>query len=100
MQIAAVTEWSQLLLCDIIYIPFCHCRGWVGAHRGFFVPGDLDLWPWHSNLYQRGTKHFFPTNLVQIHSAIPQIFDSQRKKNKKATALKTEPYAVHYTCGK
>jgi len=32
-------------------------------------------------------------NLVQIHSAIPEIFDSQTKKSQ--TALTTEPYAVY-----
>jgi len=42
-----------------------------------FVPGDFDLWPWHSNSSERGTKHVFPVNLVQ-------------KKTKQA-ALKTEP---------
>jgi len=31
----------------------------------FFVPGDLDLWPWPSNSSERGTKHLpwdFGTN--------------------------------------
>jgi len=34
-------------------------EGVTGVHNAFFVPGDLDLWPWHSNSSERGTKHVF-----------------------------------------
>jgi len=47
-----------------------------------FVPGDLDLWLWHSNSSERGTKRVFHVNLVQIRWAVPKIFDSQTKKQK------------------
>jgi len=52
----------------------------MGVHSTFFVPGHLDLWPWHSNLPEKGTKHVFGVNLVQIHSAVPKIFDLRTKK--------------------
>jgi len=45
-----------------------------------FVPGDLDLWPWHSNSFERGTKHVFHVNLEQICSAVAKIFHTQTKK--------------------
>ena len=41
---------------------------WV--HCTFFIPGDLDFWPWHSNSSERRTKR---VNLVQICSAVPAI---------------------------
>jgi len=60
-----------------------HCqRGWLSSFSFFFVPGDLDLWPWHSNSSERGTKHIFPVNLAQIRSAVPEIFYSQTNKKK------------------
>ena len=52
----------------------------MGVHSTFFVPGHLDLWPWHSNLSEQGTKHVFGVNLAQIHSAVPKIFDLRTKK--------------------
>jgi len=52
-----------------------HCQlGWCSSFP-VFVPGDLDLWPWHSNSSERGTKHIFPVNLAQIRSAVPEIFE-------------------------
>jgi len=36
-------------------------------------------WPWHSNSSEWGPKHVLPVNLVQIRSAVPEIFDSQTK---------------------
>jgi len=53
------------------------------VYSAFFVPGDIDLWPWHSNLSERGTKHVLHVNLAQIRSAVPEIFDSQTKKQTK-----------------
>jgi len=76
----AATEWSRLLTHDRV-------------HSALFVPGDLDLWQWHSNSSKRGIKHIFLVNFALICSAVLDIFDSQTKKNKKwQTALKTEPY--------
>jgi len=43
------------------------------------LPGYLDLWPWPSNLLERGTKHVFRVNLAQIRSAVPDIFNTQTK---------------------
>jgi len=53
-----------------------HCQlGWCSSFP-VFVPGDLDLWPWHSNSSERATtKHIFPVNLAQIRSAVPEIFE-------------------------
>jgi len=45
------------------------------------LPGDLDLWPWHSNSSERATKHVFLVNLAQIRSAVPEIFHTQTKKS-------------------
>jgi len=42
---------------------------------------DLDLWPWHSNSSERGTKHVFPVYLTQIRSAVPETFHTQTKKS-------------------
>ena len=36
-------------------------------------------WPWPSNSSQRGTTHVFLVNLVQIRSAVPEIFHTQTK---------------------
>ena len=40
----------------------------------------FDLWPWHSNSSERGTKHVFCVNLAQIRWAVPEIFCTQTKK--------------------
>ena len=70
-----------------------HCQwGW---HSSFpvFLPFNLGLWlsSWHSNAFERWTKHVFPVNLMHIRSTIPEIFEKQTK-NLSQTALKTEPY--------
>ena len=42
----AATEWSRLLLRDVIFserVPFRRCRGAMAVHSTFFVHGDLDL---------------------------------------------------------
>ena len=36
-------------------------------------------WPWPSNSSQRGTTHVFLVNLVQIRSAVPEVFHTQTK---------------------
>jgi len=60
----------------------------------FFCVVILTFDLWQSNSCKRGTKHVFPVNLAQIHSAVPQIFHSQIK-NHRLMAPKTEPSAVH-----
>jgi len=65
------------------------------ALSAFFVPGDLDLWPWHSNSSKQETKHVLSVNLAQMCSAVPEIFDAQtkwKKMKKSQTLLKIEPY--------
>jgi len=63
--------------------------GVTGVHSAFFVPSDLDLWPWHSKSSERGTKHVIPVNLTQIHWAVPEILfwvtNKQTKQTKKVT---------------
>jgi len=61
------------------------CQGWqeCTARFLFLVTLTFDLLPWHSNLFERGTKHVFPMNLAQIRLAVPNILDSQTKKNKR-----------------
>jgi len=49
-----------------------------GPKNAVFVPGDLHLWPWPSDSSERGTKHVFHVNLVQIRSAV-HMFHSQTK---------------------
>jgi len=66
--------------------------GVMGVHT-FFVQGDLtfDL---DIQTSPNETKHVFPVNMVQICSAVPEIFDSETKRMKKSqAALKTEPYS-------
>jgi len=58
-----------------------------GPKIAVFVPGDLDLWPWPSNLSERGTKHVFLVNLAQIRSAVPEIFHTQTNKSNKSLAV-------------
>jgi len=56
----AAMEWSLLQPHDVICserVPFCHCWRVTGVHSAFFVLGDLDLWPWHSNSFKQGTEH-------------------------------------------
>ena len=62
--------------------------GGDGSAQHVICPSDLDLWPWHSNSSKRGTTHIFPVNLVQIHSAVPKVFDSQTKKDKVTDSTK------------
>jgi len=76
----SATEWSRLLLNAIICserIPFRRCQGVMGVHSTFLslVTYDLDI-------QTRPSKgpNIFPVNLAQMHSAIPEIFDSQTKK--------------------
>jgi len=36
---------------------------YLGWKMPFFVPGDLDLWPWPSNSSKWGTKHVFRSSV-------------------------------------
>ena len=49
-----------------------HTAGVLWVHSAL-VPGDLDLWLWHSNSSERKTKHVFRVNLAQICSLVPAI---------------------------
>jgi len=52
-----------------------HCQwGWCRSFPDF-VPGDPDLWPWHSNSCGRGTKH--TSSLWILHKS--EICDAQTK---------------------
>jgi len=86
----AATELSCLLhdaICSE-HIPFCHCWGWWECTAYFFSLTTLtfDLWPWHSKSSERGNKHVFPVNLVQIRSAVPRdIWFTNKQTNTKVT---------------
>jgi len=69
---------SRAWRCSIKHKP--HTGRRKGRKMPFFVPGDLDLWPWHSNSSQRGTKHVFHVNVAEIRLAVPEIFHTQIKK--------------------
>jgi len=60
-----------------------------GQKNAVFIPGDLDLWPLNSSEW-----HVFCVNLVQIRSAVPEIFHTRTKKNR-LMVPKTEPSTVH-----
>jgi len=51
-----------------------------GPRNAIFVPGDLDLWPWPSNLSEQGIKHVFCVNLAQIRSPVPRDISYTNKK--------------------
>jgi len=57
----------------------------------------FDLWPWHSNSSERGTKHVLPVNLAQIRSAVPEIFDAQTKNEEVTDGAKNRTL---FACGK
>jgi len=50
----------------------------------------FDFWHWHSKSSERGTKHIYPVNFVQIRWEIPEIFKAQTKKqtNQKSHRLR------------
>ena len=74
-----VTEWSHLLLHDVVANAFHFCAaGGDGSAQHVYLS-------WHSNSSEQGTKHVFCVNLEQIWSTVSEIFDSQTKKNKKVT---------------
>jgi len=52
----------------------------------------FDLWPWHSNSSEWGTKHVLPVNLAQIRSAVPEIFHTQTENKIVTYSTKTERY--------
>ena len=56
----------------------------------------FDLWNWHSNLSEQGTKHVFPVNLAQIRSAVPEIFHTQTKKSQR----QKQNFTQFTACGK
>jgi len=64
-----------------------HCQWRCRSSFPSFIPGDLDLWPWHSNSSERGAKHVFYVNLAQIRSAVPETFHTKQTK-KVANSIK------------
>ena len=60
----AATEWSSLLLHDVICSErvIMHCQWGYPSKSPFLsvVTSTFDLWPWPSNSSERGTKHVFP----------------------------------------
>jgi len=73
--------------------------GWLGSFHSF-VPGDLELWPWHSNSSERGTKHVFPVISAQIRSAVPEIFEWQKKQENNTchtTTTTPQPFYGHFS---
>jgi len=63
----------------------------------YFVPHDLDLWPWHSNASERETKHVFPVHLWIWYKSVqpfPRYLSDKQKKQTKShrQCQKTEPY--------
>ena len=66
-----------------------HCQwGWlVSFFYFFFVPDDLDLWVFDLDIqtFDRGTKHVFPVNLVQIRSEVPEIHKQTNKQKQEVT---------------
>ena len=72
----AATEWSCLLLHDVVYLQRGHYNAFSMGRK--FVPGDLSLWPWHSNSCEWRTNHILHVNLVQILSAVPKTFHAQK----------------------
>jgi len=86
---STATKWSRLLQHDVICterIPLVHFLSMVTL--------TFALWPWHSNSFERGTKHVFPVNLAQMRSAVPNIFDSQTKNTTIISPLYTSTCTV------
>jgi len=52
------------------------------AENPVFVPGDLDLWPRHSNSSEQGTKHVFPAIFAQIRSVVQRYFMHKQKSHR------------------
>jgi len=68
----------------------------IGVNSAFPIPGDLDLWPLTLAFKLIRAKDLtpLPCEFGAIRSAIPEIFNSQTIKNKKATDS-----AENITCG-
>jgi len=74
-QSPAATQCSRLLLDDVI----CSVRRTRRLTMHCQYGGKPLWWPWHSNSSERGTKHVFPVIFAQIHSAVPEIFEAQKR---------------------
>jgi len=100
----AATEWSCLLLNDVICserVPFRRCRGDGSAQR-VFVCGDLGLWPLTLTfkIFRARDQACLPCEFgANPFSGSRAIWfmnkQTKPKTNKKVTGPKTEPYAVH-----
>jgi len=79
----------HLLLQAICNVRRMDHWGWCSSFS-VFVPGDLDLWPWHSESSKQASRLpcEFGTN---VFSGSGDIWGTNKQK-KSQTALKTEPY--------
>jgi len=60
-----------------------------------FVFRNLDLWPWHSNSSERGTKHVFTMWIWRKSVQLFPRYFIHKQNNHRLTAPKTEPSAFH-----
>jgi len=69
------------------------------AETPVFVPGDLDLWPWHSNSSERGTKHVFRVNLRKFVQRFPRYFIHKQTKTKSHRQRQKQNLTQFTACG-
>jgi len=74
---------SSAAACSTRHTPYYALSMGMTQQFFIFVPGDPDLWPWHSNSSEQRTKHVFSVNLAQIRSAVREIFEWQTNKQTK-----------------
>ena len=83
-------------------IPFVRSRGVSAALSAFLSLMTLtfNLWPWHSNSFERGINRVFAVNLAQIPLAVPEIFEWLTNKEKtKKTSQKSSKNRTLLACG-
>jgi len=77
---------SVFLLCVL------WCFNWCDLEINKLKIKKIDLDSWHTNWSKRGTKHVYPVNLVQIHSAVPTYFIYHQKLQQRCF-FKHKPHA-------
>jgi len=80
--VLSATEWR--------YLQRAHYNAFSVWRK--FVPGDLDLWPWHSNSSEWGTRYRYTSSLWIWRKSIQQfsrylIHKQKTHKNKKVTDI-------------
>jgi len=94
----AATEWSRLMLHDVI----CSERATMHFQRGrnlSVVTLTFDIAHWHSNSSERRTKYVFTVNLAQIRSAVqrfPRYFIHKQKSHRQRQKQNVTQFTV---CG-